>query len=233
MATSAPSPQWQLVQGMGKLTLQSPAPNAPSQAPSQQWQILGQAASQQGQQGQSQWQMVSPQQQWQMPQTQAAFIQQMVNPMAYSPALPPFGVFGGPVGPAAHCDVQRIRVGTTESKDERLGVRWGWRMLGALIVTITEGSSYDPIFQQVEQTDDQGPSGAWWNLRGHVPRGPASGPPGGAAGGRPRAAGAQRRRFGGAAEEPAAGAQRQGGLGMAGDGWVDGWVGWLGRHGKG
>ena len=44
--------------------------------------------------------------------------------------------------PGANSHVERLRLSS-----ERLG---------ALIVTVTEGSSYDPIFQQVEQTDDQG-----------------------------------------------------------------------------
>ena len=66
----------------------------------------------------------------------------------------------GPPGafPAATSHVQRLRLSsgtaattaTTATATERLG---------ALIVTVTEGSSYDPIFQQVEQTDDQGGCG--------------------------------------------------------------------------
>ena len=56
------------------------------------------------------------------------------------------GVPGARVGATSH--VQRLRLTS--------GAGTAPERLGALIVTVTEGSSYDPIFQQVEQTDDQG-----------------------------------------------------------------------------
>ena len=158
MASPQVSPQ--LVQGMNNLTLQSPQ---------QQWQMVSQP----------QWQMVSqvpavsqPQAQQQpgfpnlggtpgmpgmpgMPSQPQVQQPQAAQPSPYATLPPGFPNFGGMPGmppygpPATNNEVQRIRVGTTSDD----------RSLGALIVTVTEGSSYDPIFQQVEQTDDQGEVG--------------------------------------------------------------------------
>lgn len=56
--------------------------------------------------------------------------------------------------PGATSHVERLRLSSGAAVPTAAAERP--ERLGALIVTVTEGSSYDPIFQQVEQTDDQG-----------------------------------------------------------------------------
>ena len=183
---STPMQQWQLVQGMQNLKLQAQGTQGAQGAQSQsqsQWQLVGP--------GQSQWQMVGPTPQviqpmpmQQTPQAMQPMLMQQtpqaMQPMPMQqtpvtmqiPGMPPkpfafagYGPCGGPC-----CKVQRLRV-----RQQQVTAASQQETLGALIVTITEGSSYDPIFQQVEQTDDQGQSlgsklGQVWTSK-HIERG--------------------------------------------------------------
>ena len=166
---STPMQQWQLVQGMQNLKLQAQGTQG-TQSQSQ-WQLVGP--------GQSQWQMVGPPPQviqpMPMQQTPQAMQPMPMQPTPVTmqiPGMPPkpfasagYGPCGGPC-----CKVQRLRV-----RQQQVTAASQQETLGALIVTITEGSSYDPIFQQVEQTDDQGQSvgsklGQAWTSK-HIKRG--------------------------------------------------------------
>lgn len=148
--------QWQLVQGMQNLKLQAQGTQG-TQSQSQ-WQLVGP--------GESQWQIVGPTPQvqpkpMQPPQAMQPMPMQAtpvtMPPMQAIPGMPPgpfaFGGYGGYGPPCGGpcCRVQRLRV-----RQQQVPAASQQETLGALIVTITEGSSYDPIFQQVEQTDDQG-----------------------------------------------------------------------------
>eukprot|EP00435_Cladocopium_sp_Y103_P074876 s6_g51.t3 len=126
----SPGQQWQLVQGFSNLSLQTPQLQPQSQVPPQVVQGFSNLGLQSPQQ--AQWQMLS--------QMQPQVVSQLP-----SPGLP------GPGPLPAASSVQRLRLSAANAATGTATER-----LGALIVTVTEGSSYDPIFQQVEQTDDQG-----------------------------------------------------------------------------
>lgn len=117
------------------------------QSPGQQWQLV---------QGFSNLSLQtpavpqSPQQVLQSPAQQGQW--QMLSPVVYPqasqiPSPGPPGAFPVPAPPVPAPSVQRLRLSSGATSTAAPA---------ALIVTLTEGSSYDPIFQQVEQTDDQG-----------------------------------------------------------------------------
>lgn len=129
------------------------------QSPGQQWQLVQgfsnlslqtpQLQQSPQQVGFSNISLQSPPQQaqWQM-------LSQLQPQVSQIPSPGPPGAL--PTPPATP-SVQRLR------RPSEAGSAAGSR-LGALIVTLTEGSSYDPIFQQVEQTDDQGTSVATYRV---------------------------------------------------------------------
>ena len=156
---STPMQQWQLVQGMQNLKLQAQGTQG-TQSQSQ-WQLVGP--------GESQWQIVGPTPQvqpkpMQPPQAMQPMPMQAtpvtMPPMQAIPGMPPgpfaFGGYGGYSGYGPPCGGPCCRVQRLRVRQQQVPAASQQETLGALIVTITEGSSYDPIFQQVEQTDDQG-----------------------------------------------------------------------------
>lgn len=130
--------QWQLVQGFSNLSLRSPQLQSlqpQSQVPPQVVQGFSNLGLQSPQAPQAQWQMLS-----------------QVQPQVYQIPSPGPGAL-----PGANSHVERLRLSSGAAVPTAAAERPERpERLGALIVTVTEGSSYDPIFQQVEQTDDQG-----------------------------------------------------------------------------
>ncbi|CAK9086700.1 Uncharacterized protein SCF082_LOCUS41009 [Durusdinium trenchii] len=149
------SQQWQLVQGMQKMNL--------GQSTSQGWQLVSQM--QPFPQAMASQPQMQQQQQQQQQQPAAAYPAYPTYPALAYPSMPPPGApgasappgpYGAPLPPfppqvpqqaPGTCHVQRIRHQGSEKST-----------LGAVIVTISEGCSYDSIFKEVAQTDDQGTS---------------------------------------------------------------------------